>query len=87
MRLQRKHRIDISLNRTCFAVPLLEPFGTCVRLDGFLCMGLAESRVTQTFKMKDPETPQMSQESLGHMVGIFDGHRGTSCADYLSQDW
>lgn len=20
------------------------------------------------------------------MVGIFDGHRGTSCADYLSQE-
>ena len=26
------------------------------------------------------------QESLGHMVGIFDGHRGTFCADYLAQE-
>ncbi|CAK9090963.1 unnamed protein product [Durusdinium trenchii] len=26
------------------------------------------------------------QDSLGHMVGIFDGHRGTFCADYLSQE-
>lgn len=26
------------------------------------------------------------QDSLGHMVGIFDGHRGTFCADYLAQE-
>merc|ERR1719161_2770633 len=25
------------------------------------------------------------QEGLGHMVAIFDGHRGTSCADFLVQ--
>ena len=28
----------------------------------------------------------ISQDSLGHMVGIFDGHRGTFCADYLAQE-
>lgn len=25
-------------------------------------------------------------EGLGHMVGIFDGHRGTACAEYLAQN-
>ncbi|CAE7443633.1 unnamed protein product, partial [Symbiodinium necroappetens] len=51
---------------------------------GLSCGG--DSQAGQKLVNEDRTIATDLQESLGHMVGIFDGHRGTYCADYLSQE-
>eukprot|EP00933_Yihiella_yeosuensis_P071647 TRINITY_DN79880_c0_g1_i1.p1 TRINITY_DN79880_c0_g1~~TRINITY_DN79880_c0_g1_i1.p1 ORF type:complete len:755 (-),score=202.20 TRINITY_DN79880_c0_g1_i1:24-2288(-) len=51
---------------------------------GLSCGG--DSQIGQRLGNEDRTMATDLQEGLGHMVGIFDGHRGTHCADFLAQN-
>jgi len=51
---------------------------------GLSCGGSSETG--QRAENEDRTIAVDLPEGLGHMVGIFDGHRGTNCADFLSQN-